>query len=330
MSVLIDIHSILVRRRSLDDGWPGGTNAYLAAAEAAFFPVRHLCADDNLTSVSFDSIDDCRTWIVRLESNGIRDAAGLDLSSEPSLYDWIDWRTHPDGYACAWLAGTNPGKLAAPKGWKPPRAATGRRDNRMMQLAREDGREYLLNLDTGEQVVRPLPRAEAPTQSATTRTAPPSATRDSSLMSVVRAVVDCLEWEVEDDGKGALSARLDGEVLCFLGRIIVHESARVVRCFGFMPAYTPVERRSAMAEAIVRINQRLRLGAFDLDFDDGEVRYRIACGVQGGLLSERMVLMMLKSVVGSIDRYGPALMQVLLGAVAADDAVRRAIDGGSA
>lgn len=33
--------------------------------------------------------------------------------------DWIEHERHPDGYEMSWLAGTEPGTLAAPEWWTP-------------------------------------------------------------------------------------------------------------------------------------------------------------------------------------------------------------------
>ena len=79
-------------------------------------------------------------------------------------------------------------------------------------------------------------------------------------------------------------------------------------------------RRVAVAETMTRINFRLRLGTFDLDFDDGEMRYRTGCDVEGGELTQHMVLTIVGNVCASIDRYGPALMRVMFGDATPEDA----------
>ena len=52
---------------------------------------------------------------------------------------------------------------------------------------------------------------------------------------------------------------------------------------------SPLDRRVAVTEALSRINLRLRLGSFVLDFSDGELWYRNSIDVENGLLSERRV-----------------------------------------
>jgi hypothetical protein len=108
--------------------------------------------------------------------------------------------------------------------------------------------------------------------------------------------------------------------------VFVDDAARTIVCTGVLPILVEPERRSVVAEVIVRINRGLRLGTFDLDFDDGELRYRIGCDIEGGALTEHMVMTMLGNIGSSIERFGPALMEVVFGHVSPEDAARRALD----
>lgn len=119
--------------------------------------------------------------------------------------------------------------------------------------------------------------------------------------------------------------RIAGPRFVFTMLVFVDDSARTIACTGVLPILVDTARRRAVAEAIVRINCGLRLGAFALDFDDGELRYRVACDIEDGELTERMVMMMLGNICASIDRYGPALMQVVFGQASPEDAARRAL-----
>ena len=116
MSVLVESQSIIVRRRTLDAQWPGGTDAYLATAVAADPPAQLACADDQLTAVCFPSKEDCKTWFENLENLGIDEVLWLDpLPNPPPRCEWIEWRQHPDGFVYAWLAGTEAGELVGPE-----------------------------------------------------------------------------------------------------------------------------------------------------------------------------------------------------------------------
>jgi hypothetical protein len=323
MSVLVEPISIIVRRRALDHHWPGGADAYLAAAISAEPPASVACADDDLTSVSFLATDDCRRWLERLEQHDITDAVALDPFNPLGSCDWIEWRQHPDGFVYAWLAGTDPGSVVAPTILRPSesrRKAAGDGDH-MLRLANEDGVEYWLDLETGQQITS----LAQPEDSAATPLPPDR----SPLMPVVRGVIDRLEWTPDTQDDVFARIRMSGKLFLYSLLIVVDDRARTIVCYGTLPVRADHARRAAVAEAVVRINQSLRIGSFDLDFDDGEIRYRTGCDVEGGTLTEHMVMTMVGNVCGSIERFAHALMQVLFGQTSAEEAVHQVFDAGN-
>jgi hypothetical protein len=93
------------------------------------------------------------------------------------------------------------------------------------------------------------------------------------------------------------------------------ESCDFVRVLGSYGPYVPADRRQAIAEAITRINRRSAIGNFDLDFADGEMRFRASLDVEGGLLSEKMVDNMLGFSMTAMERFHDPLMRVAFGDV---------------
>lgn len=86
----------------------------------------------------------------------------------------------------------------------------------------------------------------------------------------------------------------------------------------------PAEKRSAVAEFITRANYGLLVGNFEMDFGDGEVRYKtsLSCPEDGDLTPG-----MIKSLVYvncmMMDRYYPGLMTVTYGGETPQQAVQR-------
>ena len=72
----------------------------------------------------------------------------------------------------------------------------------------------------------------------------------------------------------------------------------------------PDDRRLAAAEFMARANFGLVLGNFELDMEDGEVRYRVSIDIEGGELTNKMVRNMIGAGVVTLDRYFPGLMAV--------------------
>jgi hypothetical protein len=139
-----------------------------------------------------------------------------------------------------------------------------------------------------------------------------------------------IEWTPESHNDQVLTIRIGGPRFVFTMLVFADDAARTLVCTGVLPILVDADRRRAVAEVIVRINRGLRLGTFDLDLGDGELRYRIGCDVEGGALTEHMVMTMLGNVGASIERFGPALMQVVFGQATPEDAARAALGGDDA
>jgi len=83
-------------------------------------------------------------------------------------------------------------------------------------------------------------------------------------------------------------------------------------------------KRSEIAEYLARANYGLILGNYELDFDDGEVRFKISIDVEGGELSETMLENMVSAAMSSVDRYYGGLMAIQYGDLSACEAIVRA------
>jgi hypothetical protein len=201
MSVLVEALSVVIRRTTLDDYYPGGTDSYIQLADSEASAARLACIDEELTSVSFLRPSDAHQWIdyladhniVHLDGDQSLEIVCIDQHFGPTKpCDWIEWRIHPDGYTHCWLAGTEPGLMIAPEGWTPDRSRrlvrreSGDDYHHMVPLAVEDGLEYWLDLSTGRQIVG-LPE-EASSDEADEK---------DSLIATVRAADEHLEWNTD-------------------------------------------------------------------------------------------------------------------------------------
>ncbi len=81
------------------------------------------------------------------------------------------------------------------------------------------------------------------------------------------------------------------------------------------PNRVPQSRRQAVAEFVARANYGLILGCFELDMEDGEVRYRYGVDVEDSELSPAMAKNMIYSAISTMDRYYQGLMAVAYGNV---------------
>jgi hypothetical protein len=77
------------------------------------------------------------------------------------------------------------------------------------------------------------------------------------------------------------------------------------------PVKAPEEARPAVAEYITRANYGMRIGNFEMDFSDGEVRYKSSLDFERVDLSAELIKNTIYPAVETMDRYLPGLMAVI-------------------
>jgi len=95
-----------------------------------------------------------------------------------------------------------------------------------------------------------------------------------------------------------------------------------------VPVKAPEDLRPAVAEFVVRANYGLRIGNFEMDFNDGELRYKSSLDFEGATLTAELIRNAIYPAVQTTDRYLPGLMAVIYGGEAPAEAVAE-IEGGS-
>lgn len=81
--------------------------------------------------------------------------------------------------------------------------------------------------------------------------------------------------------------------------------------YSICSAAVPEARRGAMAEFITRINNGIVIGNFELDFDDGELRYKTSIDVEGDELSPALMRQLIYANVFMFDLHLPAVMTMI-------------------
>ncbi len=83
--------------------------------------------------------------------------------------------------------------------------------------------------------------------------------------------------------------------------------------YSICPVTTPEDKRSLMAEFIARANYGLIIGNFELDFEDGEVRYKTSIDVEGDRITEALVQQQVYANIATMDNYLPGIMKLIYG-----------------
>ena len=133
-----------------------------------------------------------------------------------------------------------------------------------------------------------------------------------SLMNVVQGFLTQDEWnfrQLEDRPVLQMGFRgKNGNWQCYAQ--VKEEQQRFI-FYSVCETNIPEAKRVLAAEFLTRANYGLIVGNFELDFSDGEVRYKTSVDVEGGELTADMVKSLVYVNVLTFDRYLPGLMSVI-------------------
>jgi len=79
------------------------------------------------------------------------------------------------------------------------------------------------------------------------------------------------------------------------------------------PVKTPEPMYGHVAEYIARANYGLRIGNFEMDYSDGEVRYKSSIDFEGEPLTPTLIKNAMYPAVHTMDLYLPGLLGVMYG-----------------
>lgn len=95
------------------------------------------------------------------------------------------------------------------------------------------------------------------------------------------------------------------------------------------PSTCPADRRAAVAEFVARANWGLPMGNFELDMDDGSVRFKSSVDYENVGLTQELVRNTFAPAAFTMDRYLEGLLAVMYGSKAPADIIH-AIESDSA
>ncbi|MFN9857982.1 MAG: YbjN domain-containing protein [Pseudanabaena sp.] len=94
--------------------------------------------------------------------------------------------------------------------------------------------------------------------------------------------------------------------------------------YSLYPIKVPPKKRLGIAEFLTRANFGLIVGNFEMDFQDGEVRYKTyAINGENNPLNSELIGQLIFVNVMTMDKYLPALMSVLYANVPIDQAIQQ-------
>ncbi|MDE3175249.1 MAG: YbjN domain-containing protein [Pseudomonadota bacterium] len=109
------------------------------------------------------------------------------------------------------------------------------------------------------------------------------------------------------EGEQALAMKVrsaNGGFECYAG---LYEAEQLFTFQSFVDGPCPEPRRAAMQELLTRANFGMFVGAFELDLDDGEIRFKTAVDFRGDRLSAALVRNAVETNWLTMTRHLPAM-----------------------
>ncbi len=131
------------------------------------------------------------------------------------------------------------------------------------------------------------------------------------------------DWKFNScDENGVIRTALSVQSKIKKVRLIFSVSETAFTIYSILPLQADEEKiRTNMAEFLTRANYGIKLGNFEMDFDDGEIRYKTAHCCGDTVPTQDQIRRNLYTNVMMVDRYGNGIVKVLFGIANPKEAV---------
>ena len=160
----------------------------------------------------------------------------------------------------------------------------------------------------------------------------PSAVEQPCVESpVMNAAFEKLTQHLDERNVRYLTSS-DSRSICadFLGEVGTYRVIATVdpddalfQVLGCSPVRVPVGGRPSIAETITRANYGLKMGKFEMDVDDGELRFQVSQVLTEGTLDDVVIDRLMGLTMAMLDRYLSSISSMLCG-VARNVTIHRA------
>ncbi|MDJ0734410.1 MAG: YbjN domain-containing protein [Nostocaceae cyanobacterium] len=91
--------------------------------------------------------------------------------------------------------------------------------------------------------------------------------------------------------------------------------------YVMIPFKIPEESLNTIAELITRANYGLRVGNFEMDYEDGKVRYKTCIDFEGEILTKGYIKNAVYPALKTMERYVPGFLSVVYGGQTPEEAL---------
>jgi hypothetical protein len=131
-------------------------------------------------------------------------------------------------------------------------------------------------------------------------------------LSVLRRVLAEIDWQPEADSSATnffVDLELPDSPIAYAQASIAPETSRFVLYLSFARNIPP-RRRAAAALSIARINWGLLIGNFEVDLDDGQVRFKCSIDFSSTRLDAALVRNAVLASMQAVEQHAPTIIKV--------------------
>ena len=148
---------------------------------------------------------------------------------------------------------------------------------------------------------------------------------NQEIVDAVRSFLDEVAWRYRFDSDAGVfhfGVNLHGKIKNVQYYVGINERDYVVYAVSPLSVdQGDSDQMQKMSEFVCRANYGLRDGNFELDFRDGELRYKCFMNCNGVIPNSNMVASSIHCPAAMFDRYGKGIVQILFNDMSAEDAI---------
>lgn len=110
----------------------------------------------------------------------------------------------------------------------------------------------------------------------------------------------------------------NAEIRCFAQ---IRVETEILLIYAMSPVVIPEDKRPAVAEFVARANYGLNIGNFELNFNDGRLRFKTSLDFEDADLTPSLIRNAIYPAVRTMNSYLPGVFKLLYGSITPAEAI---------
>jgi len=144
------------------------------------------------------------------------------------------------------------------------------------------------------------------------------------LLDVAKQFFESDNWHYKDVPElGILTLNFKGDSGQWSCYVQARDENGLFAIYSISPLHAPEDKRLALSEYITRVNYNMAIGNFEMDMDDGEIRYKTSIDVTGDELTPALVRRLVYANLLNMDKYYPGVVAIAESDISPTEAIAK-------